>query len=76
MPQKEKVFGGNHSLFLQKEMSKTVMTRAGPHDNNFRQLKKVKKVHNSNLKNTNLKSFLSDKRLGYNKITLAEKENL
>ena len=69
-------------------MSKTIMTRAGPQDNHFRgknaiktrkytrQLKKVKKVYNSNLKDTNLKSFLSHKRLGYNKITLAEKENL
>ena len=65
-------------------MSKAIMTRTGLQDNYFRdknaantqkynrQLKKVNKIYNSNLKDTNLKSFPSHKRLEHNKITLPE----
>ena len=64
------------------------MARAGPQDNYLRdkkitrtrkytgKLKKIKKIFNSNLKDTILKSFLYQKMLECNKIKLAEKEDL
>ena len=64
------------------------MTRAGPQDDYLRdknithtrkypgKLKKVKKIFNSNLRDTVLKSFLCQKMLECNKIKLAEKEDL
>ena len=65
-----------------------IMTRAGPQDNYLRdknithtrkytgKLKKIKKIFDSNLKDTILKSFLCQKMLECNKIKLAEKEDL
>ena len=84
----EKVLRGIHSPFLKKEISKVIMTRAGPQDNYpryknithtrkyTRKLKKVKKIFNSNLKDTIVKSFLCQKMLGFNKTKLTEKEDL